>query len=62
MNKVVGFEATEEIGIGIPNPRACGMFTGPPELIEKLANYLEWVEHIEELEQSLDDIEAKTNG
>jgi hypothetical protein len=35
MNKI-SFEAYENIGIGITNPRSVTKFTGPPEDLEKL--------------------------
>lgn len=41
--KIVSFEAVEDLGIGIPNPRTVRKFTGPPEMLERLIAF--WVQN-----------------
>jgi hypothetical protein len=44
MEKIVGWAVSEEIGIGIPNPRGVIKFSGPPEIMELVVTAYEYIE------------------
>jgi len=49
MSRRLGWSATEEIGLGIPNPRAVVKVPVPPEVAER------WAREAEEKELPLDE-------